>query len=427
MIELCSDGNFLKTMKIILTIINVLRIMVPLGILFMASFDFYNAVKEGSPEELKKRAIVFGKRIIIGLMVFFAPTLINITVNAVSNGDTGYAACINNATNEGIQNAFVREIEEKIKDYDENGDEKVYDDAKHTINKEITDKSKQDELNDKIDQIHKKRALKKNIDKLKDNYSDELYEQYLNEVNELDDSEEKEELLKILEEVYEESKKDKPLELTPGAIGARFNSPTVNDYLDYYVYIPNNGGTANMPLVIYLHGDASVGSYGSLKTGEAYPCLERAYNGEQPFIMLQPNTRVRSWTNSTIVTTLKELIEYVIKEYQINPEKVILSGGSRGGMGAWNFANKYPQIFSAFVPISGTGNITASNFKNLPTWAFSSKSSSDSWNYSNMESNVNAINNAGGNAKFSGLTGYNHSTILSGALTKETFEWMIAQ
>ena len=45
-------------------------------------------------------------------------------------------------------------------------DEKVYDDAKHTINKEITDKSKQDELNDKIDQIHKKRALKKNIDKV---------------------------------------------------------------------------------------------------------------------------------------------------------------------------------------------------------------------------------------------------------------------
>ena len=132
MIELCSDGNFLKTMKIILTIINVLRIMVPLGILFMASFDFYNAIKEGSPEELKKRAIVFGKRIIIGLMVFFAPTLINITVNAVSNGDTGYAACINNATNEGIQNAFVREIEEKIKDYDENGDEKVYDDGTAT-------------------------------------------------------------------------------------------------------------------------------------------------------------------------------------------------------------------------------------------------------------------------------------------------------
>ena len=42
------------------------------------------------------------------------------------------------------------------------------------------------------------------------------------------------ELLKILEEVYEESKKDKPLELTPGAIGARFNSPTVNDYLDFH-------------------------------------------------------------------------------------------------------------------------------------------------------------------------------------------------
>ena len=95
---------------------------------------------------------VFGKRIIIGLMVFFAPTLINITVNAVSNGDTGYAACINNATNEGIQNAFVREIEEKIKDYDENGDEKVYDDAKSIIDKEITDKSKKDELNDKINQ-----------------------------------------------------------------------------------------------------------------------------------------------------------------------------------------------------------------------------------------------------------------------------------
>lgn len=427
MIELCSDGNFLKTMKIILTIINVLRIMVPLGILFMASFDFYNAVKEGSPEELKKRAIVFGKRIIIGLMVFFAPTLINVTLNAVSNGDTGYAACINNATDEGIQNAFTIEIEEQIKDYDENDNKKSYTDAKRNITKEITDKDKKEKLNHELDQIHKKKTLKKNIDKLNDNYSDELYEKCLKEVNELDDSDEKEEMLKKLEEIHEKGKKDKPLSLTPGVIGARFNSPTVNDYLDYYVYIPNNGGTANMPLVIYLHGDGSVGSYGSLKKGEAYPYLERAYNGEQPFIMLQPNTRVRSWTNSTIVTTLKELIDYVIKEYKINPDKVILSGGSRGGMGAWYFANKYPQIFSAFVPISGTGNITASNFKDLPTWAFSSTSGSDSWNYSNMQSNVNAINNAGGNAKFSGLSGYTHNTILSGALTKETFEWMIAQ
>lgn len=426
MIDLCTDGYFLKTMKLVLTIINILCILVPLGIMIMSVSDYYKAITGGTPEALKKSSIVLGKRIIIGLIVFFAPTFINV-VAKMANDNTSYLACINNATDEGIQKAFINTVEDNIEEYDKTLQDITYTDTKKIIDEEITNETKKSELNRKLEVIHHKKQLIENVNKLKKNYTEELYNQYLNEVNELEDGEEKEELIKKLEEAKELNEKEKPLNLTPGPNGFRFNSKTVNDYLDYYIYIPNNGGTSNMPLVIYLHGDGSVGSYGSLKNGEAYPCVLKAYNGDQPFIFMQPNVRIRDWTTYNTVTTLKELIEYVIDEYKINPEKVILSGGSRGGMGAWNFANKYPQMFSAFVPISGVGNITASNFKNLPTWAFSSKSNTDSWNYSNMQNNVNAINNAGGNAKFSGLSGYTHNTILSGALTKETFDWMISQ
>lgn len=87
----CEDVQ--PTLRIIYYVIIVIKILVPLGIIFMGSFDFYNAVTGGNADNLQKEAIILGKRCLIGLIIFFAPTLINIVINAADPNPGDYKKC----------------------------------------------------------------------------------------------------------------------------------------------------------------------------------------------------------------------------------------------------------------------------------------------------------------------------------------------
>lgn len=92
-------SNFCKdiqpTLKIIYYILLVLKIIVPLGIIFMSAFDFYNAVLGGSAESLKKEAIILGQRCLTGLIIFFTPTLINLVIKTADPNPSDYKKCTN--------------------------------------------------------------------------------------------------------------------------------------------------------------------------------------------------------------------------------------------------------------------------------------------------------------------------------------------
>ena len=216
------------------------------------------------------------------------------------------------------------------------------------------------------------------------------------------------------------------LSIGAGVYSSTFTSSAGKE-MNYHVYVPNNA-TEGMPLILYLHGDGSVGRFEHLKTSEMAACVEKVYGEDYPFIFVQPNTTVTSWSDDGRLDTLAELVQEVAKEYKCDPNKIILTGASRGGIGSWQMANAYSDLFSAFVPISGYGNnLNYENFVDLPTIAVSTPDESDNWNYSNMKTNVNKINEAGGNATFVSKDGYSHSSVIKGVYTEETFDWMISQ
>lgn len=89
-------GDIQPTLKIVYYVLTILKIIVPLGIIIMATFDFYKAITGGSAEAIKKEAIILGKRCIIGLIIFFAPTIINTLINfADSDSAADYKQCTN--------------------------------------------------------------------------------------------------------------------------------------------------------------------------------------------------------------------------------------------------------------------------------------------------------------------------------------------
>lgn len=142
--------------------------------------------------------------------------------------------------------------------------------------------------------------------------------------------------------------------------------------LKYWLYTPANA-TADMPLIVYLHGIGGRGSNLDLVLDDAFPTLLRDGKlGEVPAYVVMPQLPAKkSWVN--IKDSVRELITHAHNTYKINPNKVSLTGFSLGGRGAYEVALAEPQLFSCVVPVSGrvtTNTTNVNKLKNMPVWAF---------------------------------------------------------
>ena len=92
-----DSANFCKDISVGLKIagytIIIIKIITPLAIILMGSFDFYKAVSSGKPDDLKKQAIMLGNRVLVGLIIFFLPTILKTALNFIS-GESEYINCI---------------------------------------------------------------------------------------------------------------------------------------------------------------------------------------------------------------------------------------------------------------------------------------------------------------------------------------------
>jgi predicted peptidase len=70
---------------------------------------------------------------------------------------------------------------------------------------------------------------------------------------------------------------------------------------------------------------------------------------------------------------LLNMLNMVIKKYNVDTNRIYLSGLSYGGFGTWYMASKHPQLFAAINPIVGWGHPSLmepiAKYK-IPVWAF---------------------------------------------------------
>ena len=55
----------------------------------------------------------------------------------------------------------------------------------------------------------------------------------------------------------------------------------------------------------------------------------------------------------TAVQHLVELLDAIIKNYDVDEDRIYLTGLSMGGSGSWRLAADHPDRFAAVVPICG--------------------------------------------------------------------------
>jgi poly(hydroxyalkanoate) depolymerase family esterase len=146
---------------------------------------------------------------------------------------------------------------------------------------------------------------------------------------------------------------------------AQSGTVTVNGTKRSYIaYVPKNLDE-NRPLLISCHGMNQDAAYQRNMLQ-----IERVADTAK-FVTVFPEGIDRSWdiSGDRDINFMKALIDEMVSKYQIDRNRVYLSGFSMGGMFTYHAMNKIPDLIAAFAPISGypMGGATAnSNVRPLP-------------------------------------------------------------
>lgn len=113
------------------------------------------------------------------------------------------------------------------------------------------------------------------------------------------------------------------------------------------VVIPKKNTQTRKPLIIALHWAG---------TGEVFKeysqCLvEPAFENEACYLII-PDAEGMVWTNQYNENKILQLIELAKKNWNVNPSKIIITGYSNGGNGAWFFADKHADLIQAAIPMA---------------------------------------------------------------------------
>jgi pimeloyl-ACP methyl ester carboxylesterase len=138
----------------------------------------------------------------------------------------------------------------------------------------------------------------------------------------------------------------------------------------YLFYLPENYGkdtTLRWPLILFLHGGGERGNNLERVKGNGVPKFI-ASGKKLPFIVVSPQVASGGmWNPDLVVWLLKD----IIKNYKVDEERIYLTGLSIGGLGTWETAEKYPELFAAIAPVSGWGDpLMEWRLRHTPAWVF---------------------------------------------------------
>lgn len=146
--------------------------------------------------------------------------------------------------------------------------------------------------------------------------------------------------------------------------------------MDYYIYIPKYAtDVKKLPVHVYLHGGGGTG-------GIKYSLPKMINKGlDVNGIVISPLSTSGQWLNEDLEDAVVELTQQVVESYDADSNRISLSGHSNGANGGYRILSRYPDYFSAFVPISGQPKymVTAkdpnrwTDIKDVQIWAFHSK------------------------------------------------------
>ncbi len=140
-----------------------------------------------------------------------------------------------------------------------------------------------------------------------------------------------------------------------------------NKRVKYLLYYPDNLDLKKKnPLVVYIHGAYECGTNTNKMIRKNGIFVNNMKTGKfKDAVYLAPQCNCQDGDLYVCEADFRKLIDQIVNEYNINPNRISLTGISSGGSSAQRLISKNPELFSGaalLAPYITTGN--ANNYKN---------------------------------------------------------------
>jgi len=202
----------------------------------------------------------------------------------------------------------------------------------------------------------------------------------------------------------------------------------------YALFVPNNyNANTKYPVIIFLHGVGEGGSDASknLTVGLAPFVYDADHTGGFPFICIFPQSESGGWNeNSQAAMDVITALDDTAKAYNIDQDRVILTGLSTGGYGTYAIGAKYKDRFAALVPMGSNASADkyAGDLVNMPIHAYCNGSDMFGGFGGNDRGMVERIKSMGGKyAEFTQTNDAGHDCWDGVYGSGDLFSWMLQQ
>ena len=125
----------------------------------------------------------------------------------------------------------------------------------------------------------------------------------------------------------------------------------------YFLYVPQNyDHKTKMPLIVYLHGGVSrkdlINNKEFADAIREHPFTKMA--DEYGYLLIFPlGQSEATWWDSVGISNVLQQIRNTKQDYNIDDNRIFMTGFSDGGSGSFLFAMCYPTDFAGFLPLNG--------------------------------------------------------------------------
>lgn len=193
----------------------------------------------------------------------------------------------------------------------------------------------------------------------------------------------------------------------------------------YLLFLPEGYGEGRKlwPMILFLHGAGERGN--DLEAVKAHgPPKIVEQRRDFPFVVVSPQCPEDAWWSEQ-EEVLIGLLDYIMSHYEVDTERVYLTGLSMGGFGTWHLACHYPERFAAIAPICGGGEpLAARRLKDMPVWAFHG-AKDEVVPLKRSEEMVEAVREGGGDVKLTVYPDAEHDSWTETYDNEELYEWFL--
>ncbi|MGK0154092.1 MAG: putative peptidase [Neolewinella sp.] len=196
--------------------------------------------------------------------------------------------------------------------------------------------------------------------------------------------------------------------------------------IDYHLYLPKDyrASGEKVPLMLFLHGRGE--SNGPLSVVAKWGPPRRLAAGEQmKYIVVSPQCPPESfWSKDVQQTRLVTLLKHIRNTYNVDDDRIYLTGLSMGGFGTWQLAASHPDFFAAVAPICGRGDPDdAKKLRELPIWAWHGTEDT-AVPFRHSVAMVDAIKAVGGTKiRFTSLEHIGHASWQAAYQSDDLYKW----